>query len=302
MRKLLITATIGVLVLEMVSGIVNISVAGEPTISIERVFLPGPDGQVHVRVARPSSGVTGHPFVLFHPTPASGDYYLEFMQRIAADRIVMAIDTPGYGDSTRPKSLPSIEQYAAAAAVALEGLGYGTGTSAKVDVLGYHTGGLIAVELARSRPDMVRRLVLPGLPFVVGEERKQNYDDNAVPKREPMRDGSHLADVWMHSTISVSSGVSLQRAQRLFTEEIQSYPYGWWGYHAAFTYESDIRFREVGQPVLLISTSGGLEQETKAASAYFENARYVHLENLSYGIFFVGIDVLVPEILAFLDE
>ena len=54
---------------------------------------------------------------------------------------------------------------AGAAADTLEALGYGADGEGAVDVIGYHTGTFIAAELAIVRPDLVRRLVLPGIPF-----------------------------------------------------------------------------------------------------------------------------------------
>ncbi|MDJ0709661.1 MAG: alpha/beta fold hydrolase [Woeseiaceae bacterium] len=255
-----------------------------------------------MRIAKPSVETTRNPLILFHPTPASGGYFTEFMALMATDRVVIAIDAPGYGDSTRPATIPSIDDYATSAAMVLEELGFGSEDSERVDALGYHTGGLIAVELARSRPSLVRRLVLPGLPFFTGETRRELYERTTVPAPEVARDGSHLMQVWDHATIAVDAGVPLARAQELFAEEIKSYPYGWWGYHAAFTYESDLRFREVAQPVLLISTVGGLQEATAAAAEHFEAATYVHLQDYTFGVFVVGVDALAAEARKFLDD
>ena len=134
------------------------------------------------------------PLVLFHPTPYSSDYYKDFIQIIAADRHVIAIDTPGYGDSAPPPEPLSLPDYASALATALEALGYGD-DGRKVDMLGFHTGALIAAELAATRPDLTRRIILPGLPYFTGDAQKKMYEENARP--EPVKeDGSHLGKKW----------------------------------------------------------------------------------------------------------
>ena len=133
-------------------------------VKMERDFIDGPFGQIHVRIARPASQTSHRPLILFHPTPYSGDYFRSFIRLMAHDRLVIAIDTPGYGDSAAPEGLPTIKDYADAATVALDRLGLKSERGSSVDVLGYHTGSLIAIELAVQQPKLVRRLVLAGLP------------------------------------------------------------------------------------------------------------------------------------------
>lgn len=277
------------------------NVEDRETPTFERCFVSGPHGQIHLRIAQ-KKVASRHPLILFHPTPASGNFFAEFIEQMATDRMVIAMDTPGYGDSARPEHLPNIEDYAKAASTALKALGFPMDGEKKIDALGYHTGGLIAVELARSQPNLVRRLVLPGLPFFQGEAKKEAYDNTAIAPPDVKRDGSHLLSIWEHATMAVEAGVPLDRAQEFFAEEIKSYPYTWWGYHAAFTYESEIRFAETSQPVLLISTTGSLQQETAAALPYFQNSEYVHLENYSYGVFVLGSQDIALEVRKFLDN
>jgi pimeloyl-ACP methyl ester carboxylesterase len=101
----------------------------------------------------------------------SSDYFKLFLPEIGRDRRAVAIDTPGYGESDPPPEPQPIEALAAAMADALEALGLGSGGAGQVDVLGVHTGSLIAGELAVQRPDLVRRVILSGVPLFLGEER-----------------------------------------------------------------------------------------------------------------------------------
>lgn len=268
-------------------------------VSVVRDFAPGPFGQVHVRIATPEGEIHKTPLVLFHPAPYSGDFFAAFMRLMAVDRVVIALDTPGYGDSARPPEPQTIPAYTSAVAAALEALGYGDG--AAVDVLGYHTGGLIAVELAASRPEMVRRLVLPGLPFYMGEARQKAYEENVKPLTID-KSGAHLEGKWAFANYAADAGLTLERAQEHFNDLMQCTPHCWWAYHGVFTYPSEERFPAVSQPVLLMSISASLATETTAAQRYFSNATLIAIEGAPKGSF-----DLIPEKLAaparlFLDE
>jgi len=281
-------------------------------IAISRQFISGPFGQVHVRIAKPVKPSVKPPLVLFHPTPYSSDYFTKFIKEMATDRVVIAIDTPGYGDSDRPAELQSIGGYAESAAAVLGELGYGQNSDAKhrpgkdpisglVDVLGYHTGCLIAAELAASRPDIVRRLVLPGLPFFTGDKRKRAYDENVKP--DPVTaDGSHLIPKWKFSTGAVSAGLALERGQEHFNDSMQCYPHCWEAYHAVFTYDAESRFAKVVQPVLLVTTDGSLKAETEAAMRHFPDAKLAHIDGITLGGFDLAPDKFADQTRTFLDE
>ncbi|MEP2101358.1 MAG: alpha/beta hydrolase [Parasphingorhabdus sp.] len=271
------------------------------SVVIERDFIPGPFGQVHVRIARPTAKTQHPPLVLFHPTPYSGDYFLKFMRLMASDRIVIAIDTPGYGDSDRPKKLQSIDGYAESAAAVLNAMGHGGERGPPVDLLGYHTGTLIATELAIRHPGLVRKLVLPGLPFFTGEARQKAYQDNAKP--EPVTpDGSHLAKKWGFAAAAIDAGLSLDRAQEHFSDLMQCYPHCWEAYHGVFTYPAEERFGAVQQPVLLITNDGSLKQETEAALPLFPQAKLMHIDGVTLGGFDLAPEKYVAAIRPFLEN
>jgi len=63
-------------------------------------------------------------------------------------------------------------------------------------VLGHHTGGVVAVELAARAPGRVRALVLSSTPLVDAAARARRAGRRSVDHVEPAGDGSHLVALW----------------------------------------------------------------------------------------------------------
>ncbi|WOX05903.1 alpha/beta fold hydrolase [Microbulbifer pacificus] len=129
--------------------------------------LCGEFAQLHFR----SCGREEAPLVLLlHQTPSSSAMYQNLMPLLARDFFVLAIDTPGFGNSDPlPATFPggiSIAGFADAIYRAV---------SSKFDrpalVFGHHTGAAIAVQLAFDQPAFVRALALSG-PTLLTDEQK----------------------------------------------------------------------------------------------------------------------------------
>jgi len=102
----------------------------------------------------------GRPVVLLHQTPRSADEFRDVLPLLAAGGCrAIAVDTPGYGASD-PVEPPTIEAWAAAIADAV-----GPREGWPAVVVGHHTGGVVALELAASRPELVAGLVLSSTPY-----------------------------------------------------------------------------------------------------------------------------------------
>jgi pimeloyl-ACP methyl ester carboxylesterase len=98
-----------------------------------------------------------------HGMAGAATNWTDFMAELAADFDCAAIDLPGYGWSPPPATMADYSIAALAATVSrlIEHQGRGP-----VHLIGNSMGGLIAVKLAASRPDLVRSLTLisPALP------------------------------------------------------------------------------------------------------------------------------------------
>ncbi len=108
----------------------------------------------------------GPAVVLLHQTPRSCDEYRDVLPLLAAGGFqALAFDTPGFGDSSPLPGEPSIERWAEAIHAGIDAL-----SLAPAAVVGHHTGGVIAVELAFRRPKDVSALVLSSTPLTKAEQ------------------------------------------------------------------------------------------------------------------------------------
>jgi pimeloyl-ACP methyl ester carboxylesterase len=103
------------------------------------------------------------PVLCVHGMAGAATNWTEFMAELAPDFDCAAIDLPGYGWSPPAATMAGYSITALAATVSrlIEHRGRGA-----VHLIGNSMGGLIAVKLAASRPDLVRTLTLisPALP------------------------------------------------------------------------------------------------------------------------------------------
>lgn len=72
----------------------------------------------------------------------------------------IAVDPPGFGSTAEPPAPWGAADYAAAVAPALEEIGQ------PVVLVGHSFGGRVAVHLAAARPELVKALVLTGVPLL----------------------------------------------------------------------------------------------------------------------------------------
>jgi pimeloyl-ACP methyl ester carboxylesterase len=116
-------------------------------------------GQLHVRTAFPATGGFDEQVTLFclHADQSSSRAFARFLPEIAGVRSVYAPDLPGLGESD-PSPTSSVEDAAGAISDLADDL-----RLHQIDLLGIHTGACAALDLAATRPALVRRLVLAGM-------------------------------------------------------------------------------------------------------------------------------------------
>lgn len=242
-----------------------------------RLYVEGPFGQIHLRIA--GEGDCGHPPLLcFHMSPMSGRIYERFIDQMAEDRLAVAVDTPGFGMSDPPPAPPVIADYARAMRAVIEALGI----RRPVDLMGYHTGSMIAADLAVDHPSLVRRLVLVSAPIFTEAEQKAMR--RLYAPLEPRLDGSHLLTRWKgYVHHNLGRGLTLEDVADMFPDGLLGRNIAWWGHNAAFAYAGDIRLSEIAQPILLLNPGDDLQIETRRALASMRNGRLIELPGWGHG-------------------
>jgi|KBSMisStaDraftv2_1062788.scaffolds.fasta_scaffold101951_2 3-hydroxybutyryl-CoA dehydrogenase len=164
------------------------TVAAGATPAIRRGYVRVPHGQMHYAACGDDDTTT--PLLLLHQTPRSWREYAAVLPLVGAHRRAIALDTAGFGESD-PVAEASIQAWAAAALDALDALGI-----ARAHVVGHHTGGVIAVELAARAPERVASLVLSSTPYTDAGFRRARAERPPIDAVEASGDGHHLAALW----------------------------------------------------------------------------------------------------------
>jgi pimeloyl-ACP methyl ester carboxylesterase len=129
-------------------------------VRMRRAYFDFKFGQLHVRTAFPATGGFDEQVTLFclHAERSSSRVFARFLPEIADVRSVYAPDLPGCGESDPPQT-SSVADAANAICELANDL-----RLRQIDLLGIQTGAAIALSLAAVRPELVRRLVLIGIP------------------------------------------------------------------------------------------------------------------------------------------
>lgn len=150
-------------------------------------YASTPLGQLHYV----ESG-SGTPVLLLHQTPRSFDEFAEVLPLLARNHRAIAMDMLGFGLSApEAGGQQSIEGMAQGAVALLEALEID-----RAHVLGHHTGGAVAIEVAAAAPDRVAGLVLSSAPWTDPGYRESHADGDGVDVVDHAADGSHLVELW----------------------------------------------------------------------------------------------------------
>jgi pimeloyl-ACP methyl ester carboxylesterase len=157
-------------------------------VKLKRRFADVGALQVHYREGG-TGGAT--PLVMIHASPGASRQVAPLAALLAQGRRVVAPDTAGNGDSDAlPDPTPAIPDLAAHARAAIDKI-----VDGKIDLYGSHTGASIAMEIALTAPEKVRRLVIDGMGLYAADEQSdvlRNYAREIAPDLE----GTHLLKVW----------------------------------------------------------------------------------------------------------
>jgi pimeloyl-ACP methyl ester carboxylesterase len=215
---------------------------GQPA-GIHRAYADLPHGQVHYAESGPRNAP---PVLLLHQTPRSWAEYRELLPLLGQRYRAIAMDTAGFGASDPPPGPVSIEAWAEVAAHFLARLGI-----AQAHVVGHHTGGVIAIELAARHGARVRSLVLSSTPYTDAAFRRVRAERPPIDAVEASEDGSHLAALWRKRQGFYPAGRP-ELLQAFVRDALQVSGDVEGGHRAVANYRMEDRIAAVTQPALVV--------------------------------------------------
>ncbi|CAI5503354.1 unnamed protein product [Closterium sp. Naga37s-1] len=121
-------------------------------------------GQIHFR--RCGQGMPS--VLLLHAAPQSSSMFSSALKRFAARGLhAVAVDLPNCGESSRSSVELTIADVAEIVLQAIQGLRF----TSTIDLIGHQTGATVALQIASDLPQVVRRVVLWGVPMLGFMER-----------------------------------------------------------------------------------------------------------------------------------
>jgi pimeloyl-ACP methyl ester carboxylesterase len=252
-------------------------------------------GQLHVHNAIPPGGgfEEGTPLLCLHRNPVAGRMFERFLALAGRDRSVYAPDVPGCGESDPPQGRATVSDYAAAIGDFLDMMRF-----RQIDVLGYQNGALLAAELAVTRPQQVRRVILVSVP-VLTEAEKESFRRAPWPL-SPAEDGSHLAAEWRRTQQAYGSGTPLDVVAAAFAGKLSNGAQGVAAMSAAVQYPLRERLGSITQPVLVLRPRDLLWEATQRARELLPRARFIELPEHGQALFELTPRAVVDAIAEFI--
>ncbi len=237
---------------------------------IERRFVQTRSGKLHIAVCG-----DGFPVLLLHQTPRSWDEYRDVLPRLGENYRAIAMDTVGFGNSQPlPPGSDSIEAWAGAAHDLLDAL-----ELPQVAVVGHHTGAAIAIEMAASRPQRIKALVLSASPYVDAAKRASAAGKKMIDHVDRHIDGRHLLELWTMRQPFYPEDIHL--LERFIIDALKAGDRAAAGHHVVHRYVMEPRLPLVRCPTLVIAPTAdphAYPHARKVADA-IRDSRLVEIEN-----------------------
>ncbi len=245
---------------------------------LKRGYADSRFGQIHYRISRPGHETAKKTAVVaLHLSPNSGQVFSAFLPLLGRDRLTIAPDYPGYGMSDPINGVQRIEDYAGAMLDAIDSLDTGT----TVDLLGYHTGTAVALEMARQRPAAVRRILLVAVPVLTEEERAAGA---ALPMIAFDEGGDFAKEEWRRSWKWRGPGQSEASVFATFSEKMRP-GVRERGAKAILAYDIAPVLTSAAHPMMIVRVQDDLWTATARARALRPDAEYLELSEFGHGLF-----------------
>ncbi|MET3762192.1 alpha/beta fold hydrolase [Sphingomonas sp. UYEF23] len=234
---------------------------------IRRRYIDGRYGQVHLRENTP---LGEPPLVCLHATAYSSRSFSALLAVLDGKRHVIALDTPGYGESDAPDGRIGIEAYAESIAEVCPD---------RFELFGYHTGVSIAAEIAIGHAARVDRLTFMGIPHFRALDfaawRSKLAARHVLGERL-----DQFEERWRFFVSERAARLPLGRAFENFVDELKAWPHGWWAHDALFEHDLLARLEQVRQPTTVLNPPGHLAEPSRRAAAAMPDATVIELPEM----------------------
>ncbi len=265
-----------------------------------RQFVDGRYGQIHLRISEPKIE-EAIPLLCLHMFPQSGRNFEKLLEEIGKDRVVIAPDFPGYGESDPPSTPITAGDYADSIWDVVEQLSLVKDDN-KIDFFGIHAGSKLATECAYRHPSHVRKLVLMSAAILFPEEIARMKNSLSHIKLD--QQGSRFQQFWDMLLKNQAPDATLELAAKSFAEMVRSGESYSWGHRAVFEYNSDFpqRLSELSQPIALLNPEDDLYEMTPRTLEYIQYGKMIDLPGWNHGFLETRSKALAEIIRNFLDS
>lgn len=249
---------------------------------IRRGYYDGPTGQVHYRRCSARAASAGaKPLILLHQSPLSSTQFDAAMPALAALGFdVLAPDMPGFGMSDVAPPEATLTDFASIIPAGIAAMGW---TSA--DLVGHHTGAVLAAVFAAAQPQAVGKIVLNGFPLL-GKAERDHFATFYFGPKEPKPDGSHLLIAWETRLRSTPGWTDLRLMHRYTVEALHRGDTNWKAFPLVISADLEAVLRRLTVPTLMFTNSGeDLYESTRRAHALRADFfRYAELQGGTHDI------------------
>ena len=248
---------------------------------LRRGYADSRFGQIHFRRVIPKKEDHA-PIMALHLSPNSSQVFSDFLPLIGKDRIAIAPDYPGYGMSDPIEGQQNLTDYAAAMLDVIQA----QGLDKPVDLIGYHTGAAVALEMAQQNPDAIGRIILVAVPLLTQAER----DSGAALPRIPFDvEGEFAKREWQSSWRWRGPQQSKESVLATFGEKFRPGSREK-GAQAILAYDFIPVFKNTQHDVSIVTVRDDLWNVSKRAQQMRPDFDYMELPQYGHGLFHVAPD------------
>lgn len=263
---------------------------------LRKGYSDGPQGQVHWRMAEPDSAVSQPDLYCFSPAPLGSIAYAAILPYLAGDRRVIAPDYPGQGGSDGDSLTPSIEDYAASMLAIVQDLS----ESGQIAVTGFHSGSLVATELALQDADRIQKNVLVDVPAFDRAAREKYLPILGKPF-DLSADLESMAKAWETAVTKRTETQPLSRSLEMFADLVGNGARMNATFHAAFTYDVEAKLSSLSAETIVIASQSSLLEASRRAADLIPNCELIEVPEITRSVLDENAEETARTILSALD-